>query len=177
MQDSGPVRPLAWHWSNKTALPSDDRAGHAEGPGLPLAPMAEPRSPSAAASVLPHRGRFVGLRSLCTHWAFVKVLSQIHRKGLSTARKPGMKVAGSRRRSLDRLQSGWAEGVAATPGGCLTGRSPGEGQDQRGDCGRRHSGASLARESQACGKSGGGSEAVGVVRRGAGGRAVSPARC
>ena len=45
-------------------------------------------------------------------------LAQIHRKGLATVREGRMRGAGSRRRGLDPLQSGWAQGVIATPRGC-----------------------------------------------------------
>ena len=39
--------------------------------------------------------------------------------------------------------------------GMLTGRSPGEGRDQRRDCSRRHAGPSLAQTREAVGQSGG----------------------
>ena len=55
-------------------------------------------------------------------------LAQIHRQGLATAKKPGMRGAGSRRRGLDLLQSGWAQGVIATARGFWRTAAPATGE-------------------------------------------------
>ena len=57
-------------------------------------------------------------KPLCSGQPVSPVLAQIHRKGLATVREGRMRGAGSRRRGLDPLQSGWAQGVIATPRGC-----------------------------------------------------------
>ena len=62
-----------------------------------------------------------------------------------------MKGEGKSRHDFDPDGLGRVLGVSATGRGVLTGRSPGDGQDQRADCSERHAGTGLARVSQAVG--------------------------
>ena len=88
-----------------------------------------------------------------------------------------MRGAGSRRRGLDLLQSGWAQGVIATPRGFLTDRGAGAGRDQRADCSRGHAGTGLAQICEAVRRSGGRVRRRWAIRKGAAGRVVWRERC
>ena len=50
-----------------------------------------------------------------------------------------MRQAGWRRRGRDPLQSGWAQGMAATPGGGWQPSALAAGEINRADCSERHS--------------------------------------
>ena len=60
--DWGLPMPAVVMLPNKTALPSNDRAGHAEGTGLPLSPMAERNSPSPRPRCFPTGALFLARR-------------------------------------------------------------------------------------------------------------------